>query len=51
MESKRVTELILQMLTHKVEERIITSSDVVERMKLIQNEVKNFMAKLTYNSS
>ncbi len=44
MESKRVTELILQMLKHKEEERIITSSDVVERMKLIQKEVKD-MAK------
>jgi hypothetical protein len=41
MESKRVTELILQMLTHKAEERTITSSDVVERIKLIQKEVKD----------
>ncbi|XP_046631368.1 uncharacterized protein LOC124311080 [Daphnia pulicaria] len=39
MESKRVTELILQMLTYKKEERIITSSDVVEQMQLIQKEI------------
>jgi hypothetical protein len=50
MESKRVTELILQMLTYKKEERIITSSDVVEQMQLIQKEVKDIANNINNSS-
>jgi hypothetical protein len=50
MESKRVTKLILQMLTHKAEERI-TSSNVVERMNLIQKEVKDTAKNNIHSSS